>query len=318
MTGTIGCLGLIAIVIFILLLALWSRRSRQGVSKFYDKYSLKIVDDGPDNVRQLIGALNVVCRRGSIKLSVDREFRFLWWEWFTSSTTHSGNSSQTTISPFLAISFAPNTVSDEFKQMAMSELEGNRGFSFKKAVGYDTSTPIRVETLADGTFVIFWRVLHRPHIMEHKIAWLTKNLTAGETPPVPTDDSVVVEAETDLALMLMQHDGDYIASEFQTYTYYFLVPKSFTTDLFDNTTRELGKVYLEHQKVMREREPDDPNYITIVGVRPKMLSETECAAQPWLSAKTPVREESVCIALRGDNVFKLSPKFFSSAIAGAK
>lgn len=318
MTGTIGCIGLIAIAVFIVLLALWSRRSRQGVLKFYEKYSLEIADDGPTNVRELIGVPNVVCRRGSIKLDLGDEIRFHWWEWHISSTITTGNTRSTTIECFLAISFAPDSVGEDFKEAAIAECVAGEGFTLQKAISYDTNTPFRVETLDDGTFVIFWRVLQRPQIMEHKIEWLKMNLTAGKPESSGTGNFVVVQAEVDLALMVMQHDGDYIASDVQTYTYFFLAPGAFAAELFENTVREMGRIYLDHQAVMREREPSDPNYITFVGARPKVLSPIECADQPWLTAKIPVWEESVCIALRGGEIFKLSPEFFTGAISIAK
>ncbi|MFT3745531.1 MAG: hypothetical protein QM785_14715 [Pyrinomonadaceae bacterium] len=318
MTGMIGCIGLVGIFVFIVLLGLWSRKSRQGVAKIYEKYSLQPATDGPENVRQLIGSPKLFCRRGSIKLAFDNEVSFYWWEWFISSTTTTGTTRSTTIECFLAISFAPKSVGEDFKNAAFSEYEKGKAFSLKKAVGYETSLPYRVETLDDGTFVIFWRVLQRPHIMEHKIAWLKKNLSVGKSAATGTGNFIVVQAEVDLALMMMKHDGDYIASEVQSYSYFILAPRVFGEHLFENTLSEIGEIYLEHQAVMREREPNDPNYITVVGARPKVLSAVECADQPWLTAKVPVWEESVCIALSGDGRFKLSPTFFTGAIGAAK
>ena len=314
MTGTIGCIGLVGIFIFIVLLALWSRKSRQGVAKFYEKYSLELANDGPENVRELIGSPKLSCRRGSIKLDDSKEVRFHWWEWFISSTTTTGTTRSTTIECFLAISFSSKAVGEDFKAAAIAEYEKGLAFSIKKAVGYETSLPYRVETLDDDTFVIFWRVLQQPLIIEHKIALLREKFSVDSSPTTGNDNFIVVQAEIDLALMMMQHDGDYVASEVQSYTYFILAPESFAEKLFDNTIREMGKIYLEHQAVMREREPDDPTYITVVGARPKVLSATECKGQPWLTAKVPVWEESGCIAIREGERFKLSPVFFTGAI----
>lgn len=318
MTGTIGCIGLIGIFVFIILLGLWSRRSRQGVVKFYEKHNLVLTNDGPANVRELIGAPKLACRRGYIKLAFEHEVSFHWWEWFVSSTTTTGNSRSTAIECFLAMSFAPNSVGEDFKSAAIAEYEKGKEFSLKKAVGYETSLPYRIESLDDGTFVIFWRVLQRPHIMEHKISWLKENLSTGKSAATGTGNFVVVKADVDLALMMLQHDGDYVASEVQRYTYFILAPRSFTDKLFENTVHELGKIYLEHQVAMREREPNDANYITVVGAHPVVLSPVECANQPWLTAKVPVWEESVCIAVRDDGPFKLTPTFFTGAIGAAK
>lgn len=79
MTGTIGCIGLIGIFVFIILLGLWSRRSRQSVVKFYEKCNLVLTNEGPSNVRELIGTPNLACRRGSLKLALEHEVSFHWW-----------------------------------------------------------------------------------------------------------------------------------------------------------------------------------------------------------------------------------------------
>lgn len=314
MTGTIGCIGLIGIAVFIILLALWSRKSRQDVVRFYEENMLALAPCGPDSVMVLIGSPNLTCRRGSVKLETGEVVNFYWWEWYTSSTLATTNTRSTTLNCFLAISFDPDSVSEQFRKIATTECEQGKSFTLKNALKYDTSTPYRVETLDDGIFVVFWRVLQRPQIMEQKIEWLKKNLSVKKSNPIKSSKFVVVQADIDLALMMMQQDGDFIASEVQTYTYFILAPKAFATELFENTLREVGKIYLEHQSIMTAREPDDPNYITVVGARPKLLSEAEVAAEPWLSAKVPMWEESVCIAIREDRAYKLSPTFFTGAV----
>ena len=178
MTGTIGCVGLIAIAIFIVLLALWSRRSRKGVREFYAKYGMFSADDPPKNVLDAIGVAKPLCLHGSVSSISGSVVPFHWWEWTRSSLHSTGTGVQGSISCFLAISFAPDTVSKEFQQKAIAQKEAKRSVLkiFKDIYALDTDKPIRIEKLADGTFVIFWQVVQRPKVMEDKIAWLKTNL----------------------------------------------------------------------------------------------------------------------------------------------
>ncbi len=178
MTGTIGCIGLVAIGAFIVLLALWSRKSRRGVRDFYARYGMIAVADPPQNVLIAIGVATPLCLQASL-CSVDgRIIPFYWWEWSRTSLHSTGTGVQGSMSRFLAISFPPGTISDAFKQRAIDNKNAKRSVLkiFRDVFALDTDRPIRIEALSDGTFVIFWQVLQRSKIMEDKIAWLRTNL----------------------------------------------------------------------------------------------------------------------------------------------
>ena len=196
MNGMIGCYGLIGIVIFILCLGIWSRQSRKGVRSFYEKYSLVGAVAPPQNVREAIGNPNLFCLEGKVTPASGGEVPVHWWEWSTSSLQVSGNVAHSSLSCFLAISFGPGTVSGEFKKIARDQKDAKKkGWSWVKGiVTYDTEKPIRVDELADGTFVIFWQVLQRPAIMEHKMEWLRKNLSVpAKILPFPISEPKLAE-----------------------------------------------------------------------------------------------------------------------------
>lgn len=178
MTGTIGCIGLIGIAIFIVLLALWSRKSRKGVREFYAKYGMFSVDAPPRNVIEAIGVPKPLCLQASVSSVSGSVVPFHWWEWTRSSLHSTGTGVQGSISCFLAISFAPNTVTKNFEQKAIDLKGAKRSVlkRFKDIYALDTDKPIRVESLSDGTFVVFWQVIQRPKVMEDKIDWLKNNL----------------------------------------------------------------------------------------------------------------------------------------------
>lgn len=178
MNGTIGCIGLIAIAILILFLALWSRRSRKGVGEFYAKYGMFSVDDPPQNVLDAIGIAKPLCLHGSVSSISGAVVPFYWWEWTRSSLHSTGTGVQGSVSCFLAISFTPNSVSNQFEQKAIDLKEAKRSVlkMLKDIYALDTDKPIRIEKLADGSFVIFWQIVQRPKVMEDKITWLKNNL----------------------------------------------------------------------------------------------------------------------------------------------
>lgn len=185
MNGLIGCYGLIGIAIFIIGLAIWSRRKRQGVREFYKNYSLTAAAVRPESVRTTIGIPDPMCLSGRIKTIGGEIVPFYWWEWSSTSFISTGNGVQGSLSCYLAVSFPPNTVSKEFEQTAIAEKEAKIGFLNKLMSFYvlNTKKPIRIEKPTDGSFVIFWQILQRPEVMEDKITWLKQNLSVQ--PPFP-------------------------------------------------------------------------------------------------------------------------------------
>ncbi len=178
---------LVGIVVFIVMLALWSRKSRKGVSLFYQKYAMFTATDPPQNVRDAIGVKDPMCLKGSLVPNSGGEVPFYWWEWSSSSMISTGQSIQHTISCFLAISFPPNAVSEKFEQIAIREKDAKRSLlkKLKSIYALDFRKPTRVEKLADGAFVIFWQIVQRPEVMEDKITWLKNNLSVPAVTTIP-------------------------------------------------------------------------------------------------------------------------------------
>ena len=313
MNGTIGCIGLLAIAAFIVLLALWSRSKRKGVAQFYAKYSMVAADDAPQNVRDAMGVDVPLCLKGKIKPAAGGEVQFYWWEWSSSSMHYTGGGSHGSISCFLAVSFPPNTVSEAFERKTFEEKDAATGIltKVKRGIALDTETPIRIEKLPDGTFIIFWAVLQRPEIMEHKIAWLRENLSV----PAPKNNAMntnFVQADVELSLMVMDQNGNYAPTAPMTYTYFFAVPDAFVAGLADSSAGLMQKIYDEHYQLFRIAEPSDPNYIAVVGVEPRLLTPAETAAKPWLEAKIPAWENCICVVVNGEGFEKVEPENFGS------
>lgn len=108
----------------------------------------------------------------------------------------------------------------------------------------------------------------------------------------------VVVADVDLTLMVMDSNGDHRPSNVATYQYFLAVDDSFLTNLTENALAVLNRVYLEHRQRFREQEPNDPNYIAVVGLRATVLPEKDEAAQPWTSARRPLWEPAICIIVQ--------------------
>ena len=136
------------------------------------------VDAPPKSVIEAIGVPRPLCLQGSVSSASGSVVPFHWWEWTRSSLHSTGTGVQGSISCFLAISFAPNTVTKDFEQKALAQKDAKRSLlkMIKDIYALDTDRPIRIESLPDGTFVIFWQVVQRPKVMENKIAWLKNNL----------------------------------------------------------------------------------------------------------------------------------------------
>jgi|GEM_PF-6297878 len=199
MNGMIGLAGLVGIVIFIVVLALRTRKLKKGVGQFYQKHSLITTNDAPQIVREAIGVTDPMCLRGNVTLSAGGEVPICWWEWFIRSTYYSGNAPHGSITCFLAISFPPNVLSEAFEQKTIQATRARKPFSqkLKNAFGLNTRTPIRVEKLADGSFVIFWQILQQAQVLEDKIAWLKNNVRIKDNPQAASPLNRELKSESD-------------------------------------------------------------------------------------------------------------------------
>ncbi|GEM_PF-5747097 len=124
----------------------------------------------------------------------------------------------------------------------------------------------------------------------------------------------LVSADVDLTLMVLNSNGDYLPSTVMTFQYYIAADNSFIQNLEENTRNLMVTIYNEHYHVFREREPNDPNYIAVVDVSPKIIETSEYENEPWLKGNCPIWEESNCIGLHQNGYNKLSPTFFAGVL----
>lgn len=128
----------------------------------------------------------------------------------------------------------------------------------------------------------------------------------------------MISANVALCLMMLQENGDYIPSEPMSYDYFFLVPDAFTTDLAESSNQLMYQVYQEHYRDFKIKEPNDPNYIAVVSVAPRILPPDEIESRPWLSSKVPMWEPSTCIVETENGFQKVDPRQFADIVSGVR
>ena len=124
----------------------------------------------------------------------------------------------------------------------------------------------------------------------------------------------LVEANVDLTLMVMDPNGDYRPSSVMTFQYFIAAHAAFAADLSKNCVDLLVKIYNEHNRIFRDREPNDLNYIAVVGVAPRVIEPADWPSQPWLHGKCPGWEESNLVGLHNDGYNKISPGLFEGLL----
>lgn len=181
MNGLVGCIGLVGIAVFIALLFVRRKKIESGMTDFYKEHSLFTTENVPRVVRESLGASdNLYCCRANLTTAAGETIEFCWWEWYLKSSTMVNGVPSASFANYLAVSFAPDSVSDEFAQKAFAAADkSHRDVSqkFKDFFVTNTETPYRAEKLADGSLLICWRVLKRRDVLEAKIAWLKNNIT---------------------------------------------------------------------------------------------------------------------------------------------
>lgn len=125
---------------------------------------------------------------------------------------------------------------------------------------------------------------------------------------------ILIETNVDLTLMAMDANGDYAPSSVMTFQYYIAAPPEFAENLPQNCGQLMVRIYNEHSRVFREREPNDLSYIAVAGVTPRVVDASEYPQEPWLHGKCPAWEDSNLIGLNGDDYKKLSPMFFGALV----
>lgn len=191
MTGCIGLLILLGIVILIAVLGMKTRKDAVQTAEFYSAHNLGLVTEIPSAIYKAIGADKVYSRQGMLKLTkTGEEISFYWCEWSIQSMSSSGNSRYIASAYYYAVAFAPDTVSAEFMQLAIAATDTSGNAISQKAKDLfvlNTQTPISAEKLSDGGFIIKWRAQKLAEDYERTYLWLQNNITTPhpETPDLP-------------------------------------------------------------------------------------------------------------------------------------
>ncbi len=194
MNSYIGCIGLLGVAGFILLLFLRRKRIENEMTLFYKAHSLYRTKDEPPNVREILGGSdNLYCCRANVATTAGENVAFGWWEWYVKSSQVINGVPSASFTHFLAVSFAPNSVSDNFISTALQSTDrsaDSAGQKVKDFFAADTQNPYRAEILADGTLIICWQVASRRDVYEAKFEWLKNNVAPPSAPKIITPEEV--------------------------------------------------------------------------------------------------------------------------------
>lgn len=153
----------------------------------------------PEQVSNLLGTQYYSCAELTLTNPSGEAIQANWWQGRASSLVKAGSAYVNSYSYYLAISFAPNTVSEAFKQAARAKMDTS-GFTFrqkfKRWFVLDTKTPIRITETEDGSFVIIWQTYHDVERFSHYIDWLKANLF--DTKPVEVVTKPLEEESTSI------------------------------------------------------------------------------------------------------------------------
>lgn len=171
------------VILFLVSFIVFRKKADISLQQFFSVHKIYKATVAPEQVANLLGSQYYSCAEGTLTNALGEEVRFNWWQGMTSSTGMSGNAHVTTFTYYLAISFAPNTISDEFKRVAREKIDTS-GFTFrqkfKRFFVLDTFTPIRITETEDGSFVIIWQTYHDVEHFRYYIDWLTANLSGTQ------------------------------------------------------------------------------------------------------------------------------------------
>jgi hypothetical protein len=318
----------VSIIAFILILVVFQpRRISKDFPKFYNDHALVRTDDAPPIIKAALGAeIDPTCWLGNLKNLGGGEIPFYWWQWYTSSRINAGDgSTRASYKNFLAVSFLPNILSGDFEQKAIeSKQTSDLSQKFVNALVVDSRTPIRAEKLADGSFLIVWQVTEKAKVLKEKLEWLKANVKVGNQANT-TNKGInnimnyqVATADVRLTLMIMQPGGDFAPSSTMTFPYFFLVPETFAANLAESSKQLMHQIYDEHYDAFKLREPNDPNYIAVVDVTPKILTAAEYSQLPWIAARMPAWENSNCLVIQNNSYQKVDPKSFGGLLGLGK
>lgn len=155
-------------------------REISTLQAFFTDNRIYKADTIPEQVSTLLGSVYYSCAIGTVTTESGAEINYNWWEGMTSSMISTGKANITTYTYYLAVSFAPNRINDEFKRIARAKADTS-GLSFKQKFKrlfvLDTETPVRIEETVDGSFVIIWQTNHDVRHFAYYVNWLKTSLS---------------------------------------------------------------------------------------------------------------------------------------------
>lgn len=168
------------IPLFIVLLFLVQRERKKGLQEWFVKHNFVGLNKEPKEILQVLGEdKNWGCSKTDLFVNRKPFPIILWLGSKASSTTyHSGSTTQhsTTIDYYVAVSFEPNSVNENF----MKEVEAlnlshlplwKRIFHFNYG-----ERPYMTARADDGSFVVAWMCLHVASTLDARLDWLKETL----------------------------------------------------------------------------------------------------------------------------------------------
>jgi len=179
----VGIIGL-AILFLGLPAVYFLRKSRERAMKaFYREHSLFLTKNTSPKIRERLRINeNPDCCQGNLQLATGAQIPIYWCEWGIRIENPGRTTARFSYEYYLAIFFAPNSVSDDFMRKAIQLADKSNASVMQKIKDQfapDTHYPFRAEKMPDGTFLIGWRMLKRRELYESKIEWLKNNLSAA-------------------------------------------------------------------------------------------------------------------------------------------
>ena len=173
---------LLFFVILISSLFVFRKKADNSFQQFFIDNRIYKAAVTPEQVAKRLGTNYYSCAEGTLTSQSGEDVHFNWWQGMISSMVKSGNAYVNTSTFYLAISFAPNVVSNEFKQVARAKADTS-GFTFrqkfKRFFVLDTETPIWIDETEDGSFVIAWQTYHDLQHYAYYLNWLTSTLSGN-------------------------------------------------------------------------------------------------------------------------------------------
>lgn len=174
MNSSIGAGVLVLIFLFIVFLFRLRKKRMDDLRKFYDENQIYSIEKFPDIIRDALGNGYWRGAKGSLVIE-HKPFEFYWMEGSIETFMTINNSTQAHRIPYLSIIFPPKTVSEDFMEAAYRSMKS--ASKFKDFFILNTTVPIRIENLADGSFLMMWKVFYKAEIYQQKLDWLQTNLS---------------------------------------------------------------------------------------------------------------------------------------------